>query len=198
MKKSIFLSLICVITVFSLVGCAGAQLKDPNSNIMIGSNGSISATIKEDFKESYYDIDELKAAIDEEVNNYNKEHDGAIKVDKVALENEQAVVVMNYVSSDDYSLFNNEQIFVGSPSEALLKGYSLGVILTDIKDATKTITESDIKVMGNEKLLISDSKDTIYLPGKVLYVNDCTYVLEDGKSVRLKDGVSGLIYAIYK
>ena len=165
---------------------------------MIGSNGSISATIKEDFKESYYDIDELRDAIDEEVNNYNKEHDGAIKVDKVALENEQAVVVMNYVSSDDYSLFNNEQIFVGSPSEALLKGYSLGVILTDIKDATKTITESDIKVMGNEKLLISDSKDTIYLPGKVLYVNDCTYVLEDGKSVRLKDGVSGLIYAIYK
>ncbi len=198
MKKYIFLSFVGAFLILVLAGCAGSQSKDPNSNLMINKNGSITATIKEDFKESYYDINELKTSVDEEISSYNSTHDGAIKLDKVALENDKAIVVMEYTTSLDYSAFNNEQIFVGSASEALLNGYSLDVIMTDIKDATKTIAESDIKTMGKEKILISDSKDTIYLPGKVLYVNDNTYVMEDGKSVKLKDGVSGLIYAIYK
>ncbi len=197
MKKSIILcvSMLCSIL---LIGCGSEAAKDPNTNLIIKKDGSVVSTIHESFEESYYSIDELKAEIDSEVKEYNSLKSGAINVESVELNEKTVTAVLDYSSFEDYASFNDEALFAGSSQEAILKGFPLDVILTDVNNPTVTIAEADIKAMTNEKLLIADISDNIYLPGKILYISDNAQINPETKCVTRKQESTAAIYVVYK
>ena len=198
MKK--YLSYILTLGVFLLLltGCGSEASKDPDTNITISKDGSLSSIIIESFGESYYDVNELETEINEEISAYNLKNPDGVKLNKVSLENDVVTVRMEYASSDDYSSFNSEDFYAGSIEDALNKGINISEILTDVNDKTKTISSSDIKDMTKEKILITDFMGTVYLPGKALYISDNVTVFSDGKSVK-NNGLSEDAYiVIYK
>lgn len=194
--------LVCIVSavflLISLTGCGSKSNNDPDTHLIISKDGSVTSVIIESFAQSYYDIDELKASIDKEVNDYNLLKNGAITVNDITYENAIVNVRMTYKGSDDYTAFNRELLFCGSPLEALSKGMSLNVILTDVNDSTKTISEADIKNMVKEKILITEFEGTIYLPSKIIYASDNATVFADGKSVKTNGSKDAPIYIIYK
>lgn len=195
MKKIL---LILPIVVLLLTACGSTTPEDTESNLTIRKDGSIVSDIREDFSQNYYDVNELNAMIKTEVDKYNKTRPDAISYENATLTENSVKLVMTFGSSDDYSSFNNEKLFVGNSPDAILKGYSLDVILTDANDPTKTIAGVDIKSMTDHTILIVDYPGNIHLPSGALYISDNVNVSDKGRTVRKKDGSTGPLYIIYK
>ncbi len=181
----------------ALTACSDAKSEDTASNLIINKDKSIISTVKEDFNEPYYDVNELKEMINSDIAEYNKTHDAAISSKEPVLEEGVVSLELTYKTSEDYSIFNNESLFTGNPSDALLKGYSLDVILTDISDPTKTIAGVDIKGMTDNTILITDYIDNIHLPSKALYASDNVVVSDNGKTVKRNDTSDKPVFVIY-
>ncbi len=195
MKK---LLLILPVVVLLLTACGSSVPEDTESNLTIRKDGSIVSDIREDFSQNYYDVNELNAMIKTEVDKYNKISPDAISYENATLIDNSVKLVMTFVSSDDYSSFNNERLFVGNSPDAILKGYNLDVILTDAEDPTKTIAGVDIKSMTDHTILIVDYPGNIHLPSDALYISDNVTVSDKGRTVRKKEMSTGPLYIIYK
>lgn len=197
MKKIKYLLLILIISLM-LAACGNPATKDPDSNISIEKNGSVEAVIIDSFEQSYYNLDELKTMIDTEIDGYNQVSGKKIELKKLSLDNDIVRVIMSYDSTEDYAAFNSQTLFVGSYDEAVAKGYSMNVILSSAVNPSQTISEPDIKAFNKEKIVITDAAETIYVPGKILYISDNATVLEGAKSAKSSGLNNGLIYIVYK
>lgn len=188
---------IAICTMGLITGCIGAP-KALENNLKVEKSYEVTQTIYEPFAESYYNIDELKDMILSEAASHNQVYgSGNVSVNKVSLNGENAEVILKYASSDDFDKFNGVKLYVGTIENAVAKEESLKVILTDVTDPTKTISEPDIKALTGDNILITECADTVFLPSKVLFASDNVDVLEGGRSVKKKDGETGLIYVIY-
>lgn len=199
MKKFRLICLIAIL-VFVLAGCGkSGESDDGKTNITIAKNGEISYRIRDSFTESYYNIEELKSMINEEVGDFNSRSGGQkVSLESAELANQIVNVVMKFSDDLAFSGFNGIPFFVGNGNDAIANGQSLDAILTDIKDATKTISGADLRSMSKENILVYDGEDTVYLPSKILYVSDNCSILEGSTAVRRIDGSTGAIYVVYK
>ncbi|MCR4850044.1 MAG: hypothetical protein K5870_02185 [Lachnospiraceae bacterium] len=188
---------ILAIVVLMLTACGQTTVEDTESNLTIRKDKSIVSDIREDFGQNYYDINELNAMIKTETDKYNKSHPNAISFENAVLNENSVKLIMTFGSSDDYSSFNNEKLFVGNSPDAILKGYNLDVILTDVNDATKTIAGVDIRSMTDDTIIIADYPGNIHLPSDALYISDNVTVTDKGRTIRKKDMSAGPIYIIY-
>lgn len=197
MKKYVYILTILLILICS-VGCSAGDTDDGMTNYTIERDGSVKVRIREYFTESYYDVDELKNDILKEAAEYNNRHtSGAVMASKLQREGDIIDVEMKYITAQDFAEFTSEKFYAGPVEGSLASGYSLHAILTDVNDPAVTISESDIKNMSGENILITDLKERIYLPSKVLYASDnCT--VDENNSIKAVDDAEGLIYVIYK
>lgn len=198
MKKTIINILTISLCAICITGC-GLNKDDAKSNILINDSSSITERIREPFEANYYNIDELKTAITDEVNSFNASNGANIKIEKVTMAEKEAVtdVELSYGNSKEFSSFNNEILFVGTPIEAQSSGYDLKAILTDVSDPSKTITTVDIMAMGDYKIVIFDYSNGVFLPEKVAYKSDNCELIEPNKVLRTEGGL-GLSYVMYK
>lgn len=198
MKKFRIMFLMSVVSILVLTGCTNAAIEDPANNISIAKDKSVTYRIHESFGQDYYDMDELKSMIISEAAEYNTEHEED-SVSLSRLENKDGIVnvEMTFKTAKDFTEFNNINLFVGNGQEAQASGYSVKAILTNVKDATQTISESDLKQIEDDTILISDSIETIYLPKKVQYASDNCIVSADYSGVSLKEGDKGVFIVVY-
>lgn len=198
MKKRVLICFLLLILVLMLGGCQDPAKMDPSNNISVLRNGRIIYRIHEDFLEDYYSLDELKAMIIDEAAAYNIENgEDCIALSKLELLDGWVNVEMGFNSYRAFEDFGHGRLFVGSPGEALDAGYSLKFILTDVEDATCTISEPDIMALEGERLLISDSTETIYLPSKIHYASDNCIVSNDYRAVSIKPDEDGVFLIVY-
>ncbi|MCR4788337.1 MAG: hypothetical protein K5888_07115 [Lachnospiraceae bacterium] len=195
MKK--VLPILLLVLPLLLASCGKAKTEDQENNIIIKKDRSIISNIVEDFGQNYYDIDELNEMIGNEVNKYDQLHPDAVSYENAVLEEGKVKLSITFKTSDDYSSFNNEKLFVGNSAEALLKGYSLDVILSESDDPTKTIAGVDIKAMTDETIVILDFDGNVHLPSEARYVSDNVTLSDKGKTAKKKEATDGLLYIIY-
>ena len=197
MKKNI-LAVISILSMLLLLCGCSSKIDDSISSIQLNKDDSIEQRIREPFEENYYDIEELKKSILEQTAEYSKTHDeDSVELKSAQLQDKVACVDLTYKSAADFQAFNNQEFFAGAASLADSMGYETNVILTDVNDKTITVSKSDIQAMESENILITECKDMIYLPSKVLYVSDNCILLSE-KSVKADANTDKLIYVIYK
>ena len=195
MKKYLYIALSLLLVL--LTGCAKAQNEDADSNLTIKKDNSIVYSISEDFKENYYSLEELNGMIDDDVKGYNANHPDAINYKPASLNEQTVTLEMTFSSCEDYAAFNNEVLFLGTPAEAMLKGYDLDTILTDVNDPTKTIAGVDIKSMTDNTILITDFSKNIHLPSEALYISDSAGAFDKNRTVRKKETATDAVFVIY-
>ncbi len=204
MKKYRSGLLITALFLFLITGCAAGKSgidDDPDTALSVGKDGTVLQVIRESFTESNYDLNELKSDIEKELADYKG---GAITLEKAELSGETTDVRLSYPSAEDFADFNEEEfvltdvsIYILHPSQFALKEEVPVTALVGAKDGAK-ITEDAINAFSEEKMIIADIDERIYLPGKALYLSENADASEDLTSVRRKEGTGGAVIIIYK
>lgn len=197
LKKTMLLSLI--LATFLLVGCS--NIGDITQNtIIVNKDGSILGVIVEEFGDSKYVSDELKAMVEEEVATYNS---GAGE-DKITLqsyeitEEGQAKVVLKYASSDDYKEFNEENTFAGTVSEAYDAGYEFADMRSVAGDG-QVLEKADVLEKGTMKIAIFQENVNIQVNGKIVYVSSGVNLVDKKEATSTDaDESIELFYVIYE
>ncbi|MBQ7067501.1 MAG: hypothetical protein IJN92_11860 [Lachnospiraceae bacterium] len=197
LKKTMLLSLI--LATFLLVGCS--NIGDITQNtIIVNKDGSILGVIVEEFGDSKYVSDELKAMVEEEVATYNS---GAGE-DKITLqsyeitEEGQAKVVLKYASSDDYKEFNEENTFAGTVSEAYDAGYEFADMRSVAGDG-QVLEKADVLEKGTMKIAIFQENVNIRVNGKIVYVSSGVNLVDKKEATSTDaDESIELFYVIYE
>lgn len=185
-SKTLLLLLTAAALVFT--ACGSKEVQKEESVVSLLKDGSVASYVKQDFKQDYYDKDELQQRILTDVASYNKEaKEPAISVEKVSVGNNVVTVEMTYAKASDYAAFNGGEFFVGTPREAKEAGYNLNVVLVGAKNEQETVGMSDILAMEKEKLLITDRIETVHLNGKAMYKSEGVTVTKDQKTVILEE-----------
>lgn len=187
-KKILSLLLACIgLCIAALTGCNSIPEIDKveESTLYISKEGSITAFLVDTFEKSYYDQNELEAMIQEEI----KEYGQSVKLSRISSKSmidtgiDGIIVQMEYADGISYTGFNGKKLFYGTIAEAYEAGYKINVIVKDMSDASKVISESEIKAMSDKHILIVEENIKVSVPSKILYVSGGVSVLKNTEAV---------------
>lgn len=196
LKRIIILCSVLMITGSTACGF-GKQTEQ--TEITISKDGTVSMQIIESFDKPYYDKEELQQRILTEVANYNRNvGNGNISVEKIEVEEQSAKVIMVYAEYEDYARFNGNIFFVGSVAEAQDAGYDLNTVLSGVEDAVETVGMSDMLMMTDYRILITDSKEPITLDGKADYISGNVTVSKNKKTITLAQDADVPAYVMFQ
>lgn len=191
-KKWIALSLFPVLF---LMGCSGGQ---DVSSITIDKDGTVKSYIVEDFTASYYDAEELKLSVSDDILTFNEQYEEtAIELTK--FESEEGVVraTVEYKNAEVYEEFNEETMFVGLVVDALAEDYVIEGEFYSVKDMENALSFAEIND-ENYHIMIFTEPVNVKTPGKVLYVSDGLEKGSSSKKVTVTDNTKEIYYIIYE
>ncbi|MGN0335073.1 MAG: hypothetical protein ACI4DV_05330 [Lachnospiraceae bacterium] len=195
MKKH--LSLILILTVFfSVTGCS-AQFKPEESAIYITDQGEVRTAVMESFDEYYYDFEELKSNVEDQVRDYCLEKgESCISIENLTEDTETGEIQlwMNYETVEDYTAFNNVCLFQGTVAQAMEQGYLKNVTLLNADGEYAVLQEAD----STYHVVITEENVCIQTTGKILYVSDNVSILSRKQAKSFEAGTEHLAYVIYK
>ncbi len=204
MKRRISILLVAVMAIGLLGGCKDKF--SPNENaVYIKKDGSVIAYTVEDFSEDYYDQAELTSYIDEEIEAFEAEEEGSVKLTSFNVdENGVAHMVMKYDSCETYSAFNNVTLFSGSVAEAVAAGYLFdddfytidGGESADASSASGDVSSDAVKSLLESKCVITDEALLVKINGGITHVSATGGKILSEDQARSTDW-GGLTYIIY-
>lgn len=174
-------------------GCGSVGKSAPEGNsVCIQKNGEITQTIVEQFERNYYDVEELKAMMQDKIALFS---DGAenIVCESVEETDGNIVVKMVYKSGTDYTDFNNRELFCGTVAQAYAQGYSLKNIQsengTDIGDEEIAALSDNhiliIQTAAAEELRVNVYDKILYTSGNVTVSGKKDAVIPTGEEEAL-------------
>lgn len=199
----ILCSILCLMML--LCGCSKIEVPADLSvpALAITAKGQVTAWIVESFDKDYYDLEELRAMVNEEVKLFNEEHQtnsGAAAVTVNTLEKtatgNAVKLVLGFRDIAAYRDYTGKDLFYGTVTEARKAGYDLELQLISTKDGS-SIDRDDIYGMGRKHILITQEKVKIYGPKTPSYVSPGAAAKEDG-SVEVSEDAEDNIYIIMK
>ena len=197
-KKIAGVTIACSLSVLLLSGCTKGN-KATQTTVYIDRNGKITEAIVEYWDQKYYDEDDLKSQIDNEIKQYEDENkDSSVKLNKFKVENKKIKVNLTYDSASTYSEFNNITAFCGTILKAQEEGFSFDGKFNSTNDKPSvTIEELD----GSEEysVYILSEKEKVNTEFKILYASENVKVSDNKKTAVISDeDENSLAYLIYK
>lgn len=197
MKKLISLCLLALC--LFLTGCS-EEIPEENT-IAIDKKGVVTYTVVEEFGKDFYDLQELRGDIEEEIENYNRNF-GSDPLTLKTLEADQGTIVMQlrFAGAEDYEKYyadySGAVLFAGTIEEAREAGYNLD---GEFLGADGSLT--DITQLSNPeklKVLITNEAISIQVPGEIQCVSPsgCVTILEKKKALVKEEAKQACI--IYK
>ena len=162
-----------------LIGC-GQNAAPEVSSVSIGKDGTIVHQIVGDFEQNYYEMDGLQALASDRVAEYCADNGGdSVTLTSVEEKDGKVLIQLGYATDQDYSNFNNRELFVGALTEAYTQGYPLEGVPFVSADG-KAVEFGDMEDRDSKKIVIIATK-----PAEELVVN--TY----GKTIYINRGSAG-------
>lgn len=174
-KRKIIFCCMLVVVLASVCSCASkksAKKSEDEATVIIDKDNTVSVTYTEEFKEDYYDKDELEAQVDREIEEFNASYaeDKANGMSKqsLKLKDKKITLKLKFASYKDYeaysahyvSITKNVKLFAGTYEDAVAAGYDLTnkVIDLDKKPEVKLDEKSDKK---SEKDTVSKDAEEV-------------------------------------
>lgn len=174
------------------------------SGIYLAADNTVTYVIAEEFDKKYYDEDDLKEIIKDEVKSFNYSNDSssgvAMSLEKLKIKNKTATATFNFATIEDfisYSVnYNNtekENLFIGSIEEADKNKVSISGNFKSISNTGKTI-EADELLKEDCNIVVVSEEMQIVIEHGIKFVSE-NVVIEDEKTVyTVPDEVSYIIY----
>lgn len=123
MRKFIALITMMILSLCLLCGC-GNKYNALESTVFVLKNGKVVSTDVEQFSTDTYSEDELKKYVDGAIEEYNdKNGKKSVKLKKLSIDENVAVLTIEYENFEHYAKFNGTDFFVGTIAETLAQGY---------------------------------------------------------------------------
>lgn len=183
MKKIAFLS-VMVLMIVALAGCKKGNVSIKTSEIeantmLIKSDGVVQVATVEEFNESYYDLDELKEFINENLTEFNQEvgNETAIVLDSLEKKDGNAIMVLEYANMDYYAQFNEVEavLLTEITSDGLAK---LPDTLLNAKE-DGSISKSDLTSIEDAKAVILNEAYHLIVSENITYYSNGTLIDEN-------------------
>ena len=157
-----------------LIGCGQEKVPEVSS-VSIGKDGAIVHQIVGDFEENYYEIGGLQTLASDRVAEYCADNgEDSVTLTSVEEKDGKILIQLGYATDQDYSNFNNRDLFVGTLTEAFTQGYPLESVPFVSTDG-RPIEFGDMEERDSKQIVIIATKPTEELVvntyGKVLYIN---------------------------
>lgn len=179
-----------------LAGCGGETVPDRNT-VSIQKDGTIRQTIVDQFEQEYYNIEELETLAQEKINRSGS--GGKIVCESVKADGENIIVEMTYQTDNDYTDFNNRELFSGTVSEASAQGY----IMTNLvgQDGT-AVSEEEVSSVGENHIVIIQTKAgetlDVNVYGKIVYTSE-NITLSNKSGAMIDAGENDMVsYVVYQ
>lgn len=179
-----------------LAGCEDEQTEFTESGIEVLEDNTINAVIVENFTADYYQMEELKQFVAEDVANYNTEiGSAAVAVGESSMENGTIRLNLTFQNFDAYNGYMPEEVFIGNLQGAYDKGYDFDRTLNTAGKDGQTIARADLMNMGNSKVIVVTGDLCVRCPSKILYYSTGMTLL-DNRTVSAD--TEGNYFVIYK
>ncbi len=169
MKSRLMVMLVatCLFFIF-LTGCS---LKSyDKTTLEFAKNGSIGLHIVEQFDESKYDFEELKALNEAEINVYNSYGKSQVTNKGCTLKDGIVRIDIEYEEDDAYFDMNNVILFYGTVTDAKKAGYNL-VNKIASTEGFGLIDQNDWASLGAQHIAIVSEEISVKMPGKIYYAD---------------------------
>lgn len=180
--------------------CMGGCGEEREENCLtMKEDGAISQRIVEDFAEDNYDLEELRAMTEDEIDAYCQgDEEGSVELTQLKEDDGKLTMVIDYQSLEAYNEFNGTDWFSGTIKEALKledKDYFSGETFLAAKDSSKVETD---QVLKDDSLSVMVFEEAVLyeVDKKILYYSENVELVSD-KCARLKDSEKGPGYLIY-
>ena len=193
--KKIRFGIILVLAVMLLSGCREATFDADENTVYVKKNKTFIGALVEDFAEIYYDADELRTFIDNEIKAYNASV-GAVnlEVSTYEVESNKAKLFINYTDAGDYAGFNGVTFFAGTVEEALSAGYNFDASFIQVKDKGE-VDSGTITSHNKYYVVITDEQNSIQVQGTIVYATSNVELVS--KSVAKTPG-GEIAYIVFK
>lgn len=169
MKKRTLLALGLVTVAVALSSCNSMpkEIKAEDikeETLYMRSDGSGQVAYVEDFKEKYFNLDELKGYISSELSNYNKKYgEKAAVLSEIELKGDKVKVVLTFKNTEVYTAFNSKK------GENNTKFPTVAEALSEFGEITFTEADSeeDIKKAADE--VLTDKYNIAVIEGPMLF-----------------------------
>lgn len=184
MRKKVLLMILATLSVFSLFACGmimpgDLKVGDIQEEIFyIKADGSNQVAYVESFEEDYYDVDELKEFIENELKPYNEKYgENAATVSGLELSGRKVVTVLNFLDNRAYEEFskNESDKPISYPSFATIKKEYGDLNFNPVKEegilkGKDVIDEENhnVVVVTGPILLMTEKKIAYYSAGKLV------------------------------
>ncbi|MEG1291498.1 MAG: hypothetical protein RSD28_04285 [Lachnospiraceae bacterium] len=194
MKKIISIGLVGIMLAGLLTAC-GTSLKADCDTVYVKKNGTVIGAAVEEFEKDYYDADELKTFIQDEVAQYQKEH-----------EKKSVKLFIKFKGYKDYQDFNNVTLFTGTVPQALAAGYDFATEFRKVKDTKLGDTVDNSKILSSDdKVVVLSEKIDVKVDGTIKYVSSANVKIKSKDLVSLQSQETAetgnelsLVYVIYE
>lgn len=210
MKLKFVKGLTCLMLFSVMLGGCGQDRKLDETSVYIRKDGSVSSAVYEPFDTGIYNKEELQVFVEDAVRAYNQSQSGVaeayaddtdeallVAVDSLKVEGDNAVLMMEYASCEDYLQFNESegsivQLASGTVSGAANSGIDLSQFeLLDMEGAKVSGEEID----GNYHMIFVEGTSTIVVEGTIQYATEDVQLKEDDTaSVSSSGGLSCIVF----
>ncbi len=193
LKRRIFrLCIAAVLAVLVIIAVRAFRAREISdfiaSTASFTRRGGVEVTTIETFGKSYYDQNELREAIRDSVDRYNRDSGAGkelIEWKGLTVRNGVATLILNYKSVADYVAFNEAPMFFGTVRDALEQGYDLKGILSAVsrRNTSKILTQRDFEGLSSNRLIYVTEKMNLVVPRRILYASGNLRVSADKEAI---------------
>ena len=182
MKKPLYIILVAIMGACCITGCkkeASIKLSDINeSTILLLGNGSVQGASVEQFDKSYYDKDELKDFIKEDIDTFNSKDSNveAVKLEDFNVSDKTAKVLLNYKDITLYNEYNSSDIQVLTMGEAVEKNI-LPDTMQDVINSSE-VAKTDVTANSEYMVVVTNELIDVKTEGKIKYYSNAMLLNE--------------------
>lgn len=200
MKKLLSTGVILIMVCGILSGC-GTDKDADTTTLFVEKDYSVIEVAVGAFDKDYYDEDECRDYVKDEVAAYKDEDGtGTVKFKKLSVEEGTAKLNMTYSDSKAYTEFTGEELFAGTIVEALAEGYEFDVDFSKVEDAQVkgSVPAEDVTSNSDYKVVVVNRTTDVAVHGTIQYVSDGVTMKDEGTAAVEKSEEATLSYIIYK
>ncbi len=169
--------LLYTVLAFCLIFTAGCKNKEriisvdevKNNTILVKNDGTVQSATVETFDKEYYNLDELKTFITDQIGKYNQTNgQDAIVFGSLDLKDGNAVLILNYSNLEHYKTFNKVDATLTTTVDAKSSNLELPDVYVSASDGA--YASPDVALKNDKyKILIVNEKTDVIVDGTVKY-----------------------------
>lgn len=181
MKK--FYWIVMLLGVICLTACGEKKVAITAGNatdneIVVASNGKMQTAIKESFDKAYYNKEDLKKFISEDIEKFNSQNGTKVSFNSMKVEKDKVFVVLDYPTIEDYNAYDDYKVTYLSNGN--VKGNSQIPSKLKVYGKNKSISKENALKNGKLNAVILTTKEgstngnkvdtKLTVAGKIKYV----------------------------